>query len=586
MHDSKDSPSAHEPPALTARPDLIGRVLSDRYRIDAVVAAGSFGAVYRGVHLHMRKEVAIKVLHPEIENFPEHVERFEREAVAGAHVSHPNVAVASDLGKFDGESYFLVQEYVRGETLRQVLDRGRLPVARAARIARQIAAALGAAHRRGIVHRDLKPSNVMLVDGTEDFTKLIDFGFAKVPLGSLPHLVQDVGGADWSKSEAGVVFGTVAYLAPEAALGMRNVTERSDLYALGVLFYESIAGRHPFDVALPAAELFAQHRYTLPPRFAELGLDLDVPGPVESVVQRLLAKDPSERFPDAQAVIDALDAAMGRDRVYRARSNPDSMRPSRWLSAKLAIPTATAVPALPPEIRSRRPLFVAFGALATIGAVVAIVATRPEPPEPAATISAAPPSATAPAPSASTPETFDGRFVREQSAELVRLAPSGDVGEASGALRALIEADARALGRDDVQTAAATLLARLPQGSEITDRTFYALAYKAAGSGLDVLYAAYERFPGSYAARRSESILSLQAVSERASPALRVTWELSRATCPDKPRLFERAATEGDARTLRLLTAMRSPACNARRGECCLRRDFELEKAVTRLGKR
>jgi serine/threonine-protein kinase len=210
VNDSKDSPSAHEPPAVTARPELLGRVLSERYRIESLLASGAFGAVYRGLHLHMRKEVAIKVLHPEIENFPELVERFEREAVAGAHVSHPNVAVASDLAKFDGDSYFLVQEYIPGETLREVMDRGPLPVGRAARIARQVAGGLGAAHRRGIVHRDLKPTNVMLVEGTEDFTKLIDFGFAKVPLGSLPHLAPDVEAPEWAKSEAGVVFGTVA----------------------------------------------------------------------------------------------------------------------------------------------------------------------------------------------------------------------------------------------------------------------------------------------------------------------------------------------------------------------------------------
>src|SRR5262245_8068911 len=162
------------PKNVTERPDMIGRVLSDRYRIDALIASGSFGSVYRGAHLHMRKQVAIKVLHPEIENFPELVERFEREAVAGAHISHPNVAVASDLGKFDEGSYFLVQEYVPGETLRDVINRGSLPAVRAAFIARQIAAGLGAAHKHKIVHRDLKPLNVMLVENTDDFVKLID----------------------------------------------------------------------------------------------------------------------------------------------------------------------------------------------------------------------------------------------------------------------------------------------------------------------------------------------------------------------------------------------------------------------------
>src|SRR5262245_54459612 len=148
MAGSKSSVGTLVPTAVSGRPELLGRVLSDRYGVDALVATGTFGAVYRGGHLHMRKQIAIIVLPPETEHFPELVHRFEREAVAGAHISHPNVAVASDLGKFDGESYFLVQEYVDGETLRGALERGRLSPERAARIARQVAAALGAAHRK------------------------------------------------------------------------------------------------------------------------------------------------------------------------------------------------------------------------------------------------------------------------------------------------------------------------------------------------------------------------------------------------------------------------------------------------------
>src|SRR5262245_47995983 len=227
--------------ATTLRSDLVGSVLSDRYRIDALVATGAFGAVYRGVHLHMRKQIAIKVLHPEIENFPELVQRFEREAVAGAHISHPNVALSIDLGTFDNTSYFLVQELVRGETLRETLERGRLSPARAARIARQVAAGLRAAHEKGIVHRDLKPRNIMLVSGTDDLVKLIDFGLARVP-SDVPD-ADDLEAPPWRKSDADIVLGTVAYLAPELALGMRNATERSDLYALGLILYEMLVGR-------------------------------------------------------------------------------------------------------------------------------------------------------------------------------------------------------------------------------------------------------------------------------------------------------------------------------------------------------
>src|SRR5262245_442999 len=111
---------------------MIGREISERYRILELVAMGGMGAVYRGEHVHMRNQVAVKVLHPEIEGFPELVTRFQREAVAGAHIIHPNVASASDFGKFDGESYFLVLEYIRGTTLNDVMKKGPLPPPRAA----------------------------------------------------------------------------------------------------------------------------------------------------------------------------------------------------------------------------------------------------------------------------------------------------------------------------------------------------------------------------------------------------------------------------------------------------------------------
>ncbi len=214
-------PPTEKPDAASARAQaLIGRTLSDRYRIVALVAMGGMGAVYKAEHLLMHKHVAVKVLHPDVEGFPELVARFEREAVAGAHVQHPNVAIASDFGKFDGGSAFLVLEYIEGITLRDLMDLGPIPPRRAASIVRQVAAALSAVHQKGIVHRDVKPRNIMIgrrggstptlppvESDAEDVVKLIDFGLAKVPVEGLSAIAKD-DNLLRELTEAGVVMGT------------------------------------------------------------------------------------------------------------------------------------------------------------------------------------------------------------------------------------------------------------------------------------------------------------------------------------------------------------------------------------------
>ncbi|MFS8071226.1 MAG: serine/threonine-protein kinase, partial [Byssovorax sp.] len=231
----------------------IGRVISDRYRVDDLLAMGGMGAVYRGTHLLLKKRIAIKILHPGIDNLPELVTRFQREAIAGAHVQHPNVATATDFGTLEDGSCFLVLEYVKGRTLHQEIKQGgAFAPDRAARIARQLASALAATHAIGIVHRDVKPRNIMLLEGTEDVAKLIDFGLAKVPMAAISAAADRLsrvslggGGALSIRNPSverltleGTIFGTIAYLAPEAALGMDAVDERSDLYALGVILFE------------------------------------------------------------------------------------------------------------------------------------------------------------------------------------------------------------------------------------------------------------------------------------------------------------------------------------------------------------
>jgi eukaryotic-like serine/threonine-protein kinase len=590
-------------PSATPRPELIGRILSDRYRVDALVATGAFGAVYRGVHLHMRKQVAIKVLHPEVEHFPELVERFEREAVAGAHISHPNVAVASDLGKFDGESYFLVQEYVPGQTLREAIDQGRLPAVRAAFIARQIAAGLAAAHRHRIVHRDIKPRNVMLVEGSDDFVKLIDFGFARVPLQGLPHLPPEVEGQEWLASEAGVVFGSVAYMAPEAALGMRNIDERSDLYALGVILYEMLTGKHPFDVTLPSAELFQQHREAPPPPLQERNPEADAPPELEAIVLRLLEKEPERRPNSAAAAMAAIDSAMRGVPGYPDRGRSDLLRVPRRAellgepdadarrgSGEAGSSNLVAVAAVPK--RGRAVGFVvaavALGCVALLGVRYSARSDRARGTEQVTeTVGLAPsaPNVAGAAASASR-AAFDVRYEQKLRDQLVSFPTHGSSKEGATVLLALLQLNPRGLEDEPIQVATASLVSRLPPKDDSTSSVFYALSYRAGGSGLDVLHRVFEAAPASYAGHRAESILSLQATSERASPALRITWEIRKTRCAQKPLLFERAGEEGDARTARQLSKLSAPGCKPRRGECCIRGDARLERALARIEER
>jgi len=285
--------------------ELVGQVLSGRYRIVDLIAMGGMGAVYLGEHVHMHKRIAVKMLHPESEDHPEIVARFEREALVGAHVNHPNIAHATDFGKLDDGSYFLVLEYVEGKNLADLIREGPMPAPRVARIARQIASALATTHELGIVHRDLKPRNVMVEEGS--VPKLIDFGCAKVSVKKLPLTVGNEGRPPSRLTGVGVIFGTINYLAPEAAHGMDAVDERADLYALGVMMYEMLAGKHPFDSTDPV-EMFGHHRTTKPPAFAERVPGLVVPPELDAVVRKLLEKDPYERYQTANEVVAAIEA--------------------------------------------------------------------------------------------------------------------------------------------------------------------------------------------------------------------------------------------------------------------------------------
>jgi serine/threonine-protein kinase len=286
-------PSETEPGA----DDLVGSVLAGRYRIVSLLGAGGMGAVYRAEHVHMRKAVAVKVLHREMTSMPEVVARFEREAVAAARIEHPNVAAATDFGSLENGSFYLALEFIEGDSLAQRIKKdGAFEEGRALRIARQIAEALSAAHAAGIVHRDLKPDNVMLVEreSTSEFVKVLDFGIAKVQLEAT---------SDQPLTQMGVVFGTPEYMSPEQARGL-EVDARTDLYALGLILYEMVSGVSPFRHEDLVAVLTRQITMEPPP------LPESLSDGIKELVAKLLRKDPAERLQTATSVRDQIDVLL------------------------------------------------------------------------------------------------------------------------------------------------------------------------------------------------------------------------------------------------------------------------------------
>jgi serine/threonine-protein kinase len=274
---------------------LLGALLAGRYRIESLLGSGGMGSVYRAEHVHMRKAVAIKVLHREMTYLPEVVARFEREAVAAARIEHANVAAATDFGRLEDGAFYLVLEYVEGQSLRALMKvEKRLSSVRALHIARQIADALNSAHSAGVVHRDLKPDNVMLFEreGDPDFVKVLDFGIAKLS-------VEGQGGQQ-PLTQLGSIFGTPEYMAPEQAQGL-PVDVRADLYTVGVLLYEMVAGKSPFSDDDMVVVLTRQLTMDPPP------LPPEVEPALEILIRTLLAKNPDHRLPSAAALVQRID---------------------------------------------------------------------------------------------------------------------------------------------------------------------------------------------------------------------------------------------------------------------------------------
>jgi serine/threonine-protein kinase len=284
-----------------------GRVIDDRYRVIEKLGEGGMGAVFVAEHLKLRKQVALKIIHPEFAGDGEIAERFAREAMATARVEHPHVASALDYGMLPEGGAYLVMQLVRGPSLRGMLElHQRAGWARAAHVMAQVADALAAAHAAGIVHRDLKPENIHLEprdDGTE-LVKVLDFGIARVPDTEKAGAPAEAAPRK-ALTRVGTIIGTPGYMAPEQALG-EVVDARADLYALGVILWEMIAGRHLWADSTDVAALFTRQLTETPPTLREASGDPSVPPELEALVAQLLARSRDARPERAAQVRDVL----------------------------------------------------------------------------------------------------------------------------------------------------------------------------------------------------------------------------------------------------------------------------------------
>lgn len=299
-------------------------LLNDRYKLTERLGEGGMAEVYRGQDLRLGRDVAVKMLRPQYTGDQTFLQRFLGEARSLAGFSHPNIVNVYDVGK-DGRRYYIVMEYVPGNDLRQMLQqRGRLPVKQALNIARQVALGVGYAHRKGLVHRDIKPGNVLITPSGE--AKVADFGIAKAMTGA-------------NLTEPGIVWGTTAYLSPEQIRG-EPATPASDVYSIGVVLYEMLTGRVPF-TGEDRVAIALQHLHDTPTPLTEL--NPRVPRGVEFLAQKALAKDPADRYPNADELARALGEYLRAGTDLTARRE---VLPTR-------APAASVVAA--PEVVRQRP---------------------------------------------------------------------------------------------------------------------------------------------------------------------------------------------------------------------------------------
>ncbi len=276
---------------------MIGQILNDRYEIKRQVGTGGMADVYMAIDRLLGRTVAVKVLHPQFSRDPVYIERFRHEAQAAANITHPNIVNVYDWG-VEGDLHYIIMEYVEGKSLKDViLENAPLMPERAVEIAISICMALEAAHSHGIVHRDIKPHNVIVTRDNQ--IKVMDFGIARTSGGS-------------SITQTGTIIGTAQYISPEQAQG-RTADPRSDLYSLGIVLYELLTAKVPFDGETPVAIAYKHVREDpLPPSI----LNPDISPELEAIVLKALAKNPQNRYQSATEMRADLERCLEGTPVY------------------------------------------------------------------------------------------------------------------------------------------------------------------------------------------------------------------------------------------------------------------------------
>ena len=377
----------------------IGAVIAGKYQVEKMLGMGGMGVVVAARHMELGELVAVKFLFPRASRDPEAVARFMREAKVTVRIKTEHIARVLDIGKLESGPPYILMEHLVGMDLAQLLKmRGPLPFAEAIDYVLQASVAIAEAHALGIVHRDLKPSNLFLTarsDGSP-LVKVLDLGISKM------IMLGESGAKDVNLTDTSAVFGSPMYMSPEQVRSAKRVDVRTDLWALGVILYELLAGDTPFSADGAAGLLAAIVADAPVPLRAKR---TDVPGELEAVVMRCLEKDVTRRFQSIAEVVTALapmatgGSQISVERVLRlsAGSGAGSLPPPQPSSSSLSAYAATdkawtRMFSAPPTKGRSRTILVGGGALCIVGVVSALAFSRPAPtPTPGARL---PPSAT------------------------------------------------------------------------------------------------------------------------------------------------------------------------------------------------